>query len=63
MFLYLKMILCYVLGVEKNPQTRLQKYTGYYFDYSCSNWIFLQIWKCSKGFKNKGGTFFLLLGL
>lgn len=37
MFLYLKMILCYVLGVEKNPQTRLQKYTGYYFDYSCSN--------------------------
>lgn len=26
-----------ILGVEKNPQTRLQKYMIYYFDYSCSN--------------------------
>lgn len=42
--LYLKPSLCYVLGVEKNPQARWQKHTVHYFDYSCSNWIFLQNW-------------------
>ena len=56
MFVYLKTILCYVLGVGKNIQTRLQKYTAYYFDYSYSEYFHRSeiLQRC---LKNKRGTY------